>query len=242
MSVALDYAPLLLAHPGRTSPVGLEEYRTEDGYAGWHKALTTMTPEQVVEEVKAAGVRGRGGAGFPTGSKWAFILRSPGAKSVAVNADESEPGTFKDRELIEIEPHRVLEGVALCCYAIGAETAFVYIRGEYVEPADRLEAAIADAEAANLLGAGCLGTTVNVKIHVFRGAGAYICGEETALLESLEGRRPMPRSRPSIGGRQSSTTSRRWPMCRRSSIAAAAGTTRSGPRRGIRVPRFSVCR
>jgi NADH-quinone oxidoreductase subunit F len=196
MSVALNYVPVLLPHPGRTRPVSLAEYCAEDGYAGWRKALTTMTPEQVIEEVKTAGLRGRGGAGFPAGMKWSFIPKAPGAKYVAVNADESEPGSFKDRELIEIEPHRVLEGVALCCYAIGAETAFVYIRGEYVEPADRLEAAIAEAEAANLLGDGCLGTSVNVKIHVFRGAGAYICGEETALLESLEGRRPMPRSRP----------------------------------------------
>ncbi len=196
MSVELNYARVLLTHPGRTTPVSLDEYRAEDGYAGWRKALTEMAPEQVVEEVKASGLRGRGGAGFPTGMKWSFIPKAPGAKYVAVNADESEPGTFKDRELIEIEPHRVLEGVALCCYAIGAETAFVYIRGEYVQPADWLEAAIAEAEAANLLGAGCLGTAVNVKIHVFCGAGAYICGEETALLESLEGRRPMPRSRP----------------------------------------------
>jgi NADH-quinone oxidoreductase subunit F len=196
MSVALDYEPVLLTHPGRTSAVSLKEYRAEDGYAGWQKALTSMTPDDVVEQVKASGLRGRGGAGFPTGAKWGFIPKAAGAKYVAVNADESEPGTFKDRELMEIEPHRVLEGVALCCYAIGAETAFIYIRGEYVEPADRLEAAIAEAEAANLLGAGCLGTQVNVRIHVFRGAGAYICGEETALLESLEGRRPMPRSRP----------------------------------------------
>jgi NADH-quinone oxidoreductase subunit F len=196
MSVALDYAPVLLPHPGRTTPVSLDEYRAEDGYAGWRKALTTMTPDEVVEQVKASGLRGRGGAGFPTGAKWGFIPKAPGAKYVAVNADESEPGTFKDRELIEIEPHRVLEGVALCCYAIGAETAIVYIRGEYVEAADRLEAAIAEAEAANTLGRGCLGTQVNVRILVFRGAGAYICGEETALLESLEGRRPMPRSRP----------------------------------------------
>src|SRR5579859_802033 len=196
MSVALNYVPVLLTHPGRTGPVSLDEYCSEGGYAGWRKALTAMTPEQVIEEVKASGLRGRGGAGFPAGMKWSFIPKAPGAKYVAVNADESEPGTFKDRELIEVEPHRVLEGVALCCYAIGAETAFVYIRGEYVEPADRLEAAIAEAEAANVLGAGCLGTAVNVKIHVFRGAGAYICGEETALLESLEGRRPMPRSRP----------------------------------------------
>ncbi len=196
MSAALDYAPVLLPHPGRTTPVSLEEYRAEDGYAGWRKALTTMTPDEVVEQVKASGLRGRGGAGFPTGAKWGFIPKAPGAKYVAVNADESEPGTFKDRELIEIEPHRVLEGVALCCYAIGAETAIVYIRGEYIEAADRLEAAIATAEAADILGRGCLGTQVDVRILVFRGAGAYICGEETALLESLEGRRPMPRSRP----------------------------------------------
>src|SRR5437763_372563 len=196
VSVAIDYERVLLTHPGRTTPVSLKEYEAEGGYVGWRKALEKMTPEQVVEEVKASGLRGRGGAGFPTGNKWGFIPKSPGAKYVAVNADESEPGTFKDRELLEVEPHRVLEGVALCCYAIAAETAFIYIRGEYVEAADRLEAAIAEAEAANILGRGCLGTPVNVRILVFRGAGAYICGEETALLESLEGRRPMPRSRP----------------------------------------------
>jgi NADH-quinone oxidoreductase subunit F len=196
LSVALEYKPVLLPHPGRTTPVSLEEYRAERGYAGWQRALSDMTPEQVVEEVKTSGLRGRGGAGFPTGNKWSFIPKTSGAKYVAVNADESEPGTFKDRELMEIEPHRVLEGVALCCYAIGAETAFIYIRGEYVEPARRLEAAIAEAEAARLLGQRCLDTSTNVRIHVFSGAGAYICGEETALLESLEGRRPMPRSRP----------------------------------------------
>ncbi|MBV9580772.1 MAG: NADH-quinone oxidoreductase subunit NuoF, partial [Chloroflexi bacterium] len=187
---------MLLPHPGRSQPLSLDEYRAEGGYAGWHKALTSMTADDVIEVVKASGLRGRGGAGFPTGTKWSFIPKAPGAKYVAVNADESEPGTFKDRELMEVEPHRVLEGVALCCYAIGAETAFIYIRGEYVRAADRLEAAIAEAEAAGLLGHGCQGTSVNVTIIVFRGAGAYICGEETALLESLEGKRPMPRSRP----------------------------------------------
>jgi NADH-quinone oxidoreductase subunit F len=192
----VDFERVLLPHPGRSEPLSLEEYRAEFGYAGWQKALTSMTPEQVIEEVKASGLRGRGGAGFPTGTKWSFIPKAPGAKYVAVNADESEPGTFKDRELMEIEPHRVLEGIALCCYAIGAETAFIYIRGEYVCAADRLEAAIAEAEAAGVLGHACHGTSVNVTIIVFRGAGAYICGEETALLESLEGKRPMPRSRP----------------------------------------------
>src|SRR6202140_564028 len=155
MTVALNYIPVLLTHPGRTGPGSLADYQAEDGYAGWRKALTAMTPEQVVEEVKAAGLRGRGGAGFPTGNKWSFIPKTAGAKYVAVNADESEPGTFKDRELIEVEPHRVLEGVGVCCYGIGAETAIVYIRGEYVEAADRLEAAIAEAEAANILGRGC---------------------------------------------------------------------------------------
>ena len=196
MTVATDYVRVLLPHPGRQTPVSLKEYQVDDGYAAWKKALTDMTPDQVIEEVKASGLRGRGGAGFPTGAKWGFIPKAPGAKYVAANADESEPGTFKDRELMEIEPHRVLEGIALCSYAIGAETAIIYIRGEYVCAADRLEAAIAEAEAAGILGRGCLGTSVNVRILVFRGAGAYICGEETALLESLEGRRPMPRSRP----------------------------------------------
>src|SRR5579859_6562356 len=170
MSVALNYARVLLTHPGRTTPVSLSEYRAEDGYAGWRKAVTEMAPEQVVEEVKASGLRGRGGAGFPTGMKWSFIPKAPGAKYVAVNADESEPGTFKDRELIEIEPHRVLEGVALCCYAVGAQTAFIYIRGEYVVAADRLEAAIAEAEAAGILGQSCMGTPTLVRVLVFRGA------------------------------------------------------------------------
>src|SRR5207249_3121896 len=128
-----------LTHQGRSTPVSLREYCAEQGYVAWRKALTSMTPDQVVEEVKTSGLRGRGGAGFPTGNKWGFIPKTAGAKYVAVNADESEPGTFKDRELMEIEPHRVLEGIALCCYAIGAETAFIYIRGEYIEPADRLE-------------------------------------------------------------------------------------------------------
>ncbi len=148
MTVALDYQRVLLPHPGRTEPLSLDEHKAEDGYAAWQKALIRMTPDQVIEEVKASGLRGRGGAGFPTGTKWSFIPKTGGAKYVAVNADESEPGTFKDRELMEVEPHRVLEGVALCSYAIGAETAFIYIRGEYVCAADRLEAAIAEAEAA----------------------------------------------------------------------------------------------
>ncbi len=192
----VGYKPILIPHPGRATPIELEEYRREGGYRGWEKAVREMTPDQVVEEVKASGLRGRGGAGFPAGVKWSFVPKVEGAKYMVCNADESEPGTFKDRDIMEIEPHMLLEGVAIGSYAIAAQDAFIYIRGEYVTAADRLDAAIAAAERAGLLGGNVLGTGYNLKIHVFRGAGAYICGEETALLESLEGRRPMPRSRP----------------------------------------------
>ncbi|MBV8087081.1 MAG: NADH-quinone oxidoreductase subunit NuoF [Chloroflexi bacterium] len=178
------YHPVLLRYAGRPAPVGLDEY---GGYGAWRKAQE-LTPEQVTEEVKQSNLKGRGGAAFPTGAKWGFVPKVDGPKYLAVNADESEPGTFKDREIIETNPHLLVEGILIACYAFGAKTAFVYIRGEYHIPADRLEAAIAEARQAGLLG--------DYEIFVFRGAGAYICGEETALLESLEGRRPMPRSRP----------------------------------------------
>ncbi|MGH2470297.1 MAG: NADH-quinone oxidoreductase subunit F, partial [Chloroflexota bacterium] len=175
---------MLLAHAGRTAPVGLEEH----GYAAWKKVRAEMSPDQVVAEVKNAGLSGRGGAGFPTGMKWGLIPKGDGPKYLCVNADESEPGTFKDRELMEIEPHLLVEGVLIASYAFGAKEAFIYIRGEYRVAADRVEAALAEARQAGLL-EGC-------RISVFRGAGAYICGEEMALMESLEGRRPMPRSKP----------------------------------------------
>src|SRR5215204_6345060 len=191
-----DYKPILLPDAGRREPMWLEEYRSRGGYEGWIKAIKEMDPAAVVEEVKAAGLRGRGGAGFPAGLKWSFVPKIPGPKYMVCNADESEPGTFKDREIMEIYPHELIEGVAIGSYGIGGEEAFIYIRGEYTVAADRLEAAIEEATKAGLLGNDVMGTGVNSKIHVFRGAGAYICGEETALLESLEGRRPMPRSRP----------------------------------------------
>jgi NADH-quinone oxidoreductase subunit F len=180
---AVAYEPVLLRYQGRTAPVGLDEY----DYSAWRKARE-MTPDQVTEEVKQSNLKGRGGAAFPTGAKWSFVPKVDGAKYLAVNADESEPGTFKDREIIETNPHLLVEGILIACYAFGARTAFVYIRGEYQIPADHLEAAITEARQAGLL--------ADYEILVFRGAGAYICGEETALLESLEGRRPMPRSRP----------------------------------------------
>src|SRR6266496_6405338 len=194
--IRANYKPILLPHPGRATPVWLEEYQSEGGYKGWEKAVKEMTPKDVVEEVKASGLRGRGGAGFPAGLKWGFVPPIPGPKYMVCNADESEPGTFKDREIMEIEPHMLVEGVAIGSYAIGGEDAFIYIRGEYTVAADRLEQAIAEAEQAGILGDNVFGKGVRSKIHVFRGAGAYICGEETALLESLEGKRPMPRSRP----------------------------------------------
>ncbi|MBV9120358.1 MAG: NADH-quinone oxidoreductase subunit NuoF [Chloroflexi bacterium] len=181
---AEDYQPLLLRYSGRSEPVGLEEY---GGYRAWKKARE-MTPDEVTNEVKESNLKGRGGAGFPTGMKWSFVPKVDGPKYLTVNADESEPGTFKDREIMETCPHMLIEGSLIACYAFGAHTAFIYIRGEYRVAADRLEAAIDEARRAGLL--------EEYEVFVFRGAGAYICGEETALLESLEGRRPMPRSRP----------------------------------------------
>ena len=165
-------------------------------YRGLEKALREYEPAQVTEIVSNATLLGRGGAGFPAGRKWSFIPKGPGQKYLTVNADESEPGTFSNRELMETDPHLLLEGVALCCYAIGASLGIIYIRGEYIYAADQLDRAITEARARNYLGPNILGTDYSLEVFVFRGAGAYICGEETALLESVEGNRPMPRSRP----------------------------------------------
>ncbi len=196
---SIGYTPILLPNPGRTTGVTLKEYEARGGYVGLKKALA-MVPDAVTTNVKDAGLKGRGGAGFPTGLKWSFVPKMPGPKYLVVNADESEPGTFKDRDLMEIEPHLLLEGIAIGSYAIGCELAFIYIRGEYTVAGARLEAAIKEAKAAGLLGASSLkkadGSPFHLEVIVFLGAGAYICGEETALIESLEGNRPMPRSRP----------------------------------------------
>jgi NADH-quinone oxidoreductase subunit F len=191
----VDYTPVLLAHPGRTTQVSLDEYRAAGGYEGLAAALQKK-PEEVTDLVKQSNLRGRGGAAFSAGVKWSFVPKGPGPKHLVVNADESEPGTFKDRELMEVESHLLIEGMAIASYAIGCNEAFLYLRGEYVEAGERMRAAIAAAERAGILGDQVLGSAFALKIHVFLGAGAYICGEETALLESLEGKRPMPRSRP----------------------------------------------
>jgi len=171
-------------------------YRRNGGYAAAEKALK-MAPADIVEEVKKSGLRGRGGAGFPTGMKWSFLARPEGVPRYLVcNADESEPGTFKDRYLMEFLPHLLIEGLLISSFALGSERTYIYIRGEYAWIVDILEEAIAEANAAGFLGTNILGTGFNCQIYVQRGAGAYICGEETALLESLEGKRGNPRIKP----------------------------------------------
>lgn len=172
-------------------------YRREGGYRSVEKALKTMTQEEIVEEVKKSGLRGRGGAGFPAGMKWSFIAKPEGVpRHLVCNADESEPGTFKDRYLMEFIPHLLIEGLIVASYALGSNTTYIYIRGEYAWIPDILEQAIAEAKANGFLGKNILGTGFDCEIYVQRGAGAYICGEETALIESLEGKRGNPRIKP----------------------------------------------
>jgi NADH-quinone oxidoreductase subunit F len=172
-------------------------YRREGGYRAVEKALKTMSPDQVTEEVKKSGLRGRGGAGFPAGMKWSFLAKPEGVPRYLVcNADESEPGTFKDRYLMEFIPHLLVEGLIVASYALGSNRTFIYIRGEYAWIVDILEQAIAEAKTNGWLGKNILGTGFDCEIYVQRGAGAYICGEETALIESLEGKRGNPRIKP----------------------------------------------
>jgi len=175
---------------------GYDVYRQHGGYAAVEKALR-MTPDEVVEEVKKSGLRGRGGAGFPTGMKWSFLAKPPGVPRYLVcNADESEPGTFKDRYLMEFLPHLLIEGLIASSWALGSNRTYIYIRGEYAWIVDILEQAIAEANAHGWLGTDIKGSGFDCQIYVQRGAGAYICGEETALIESLEGKRGNPRIKP----------------------------------------------
>jgi len=174
-----------------------ETYRREGGYRSVEKALKTMTPDQVTDEVKKSGLRGRGGAGFPAGMKWGFLAKPEGIpRHLVCNADESEPGTFKDRYLMEFLPHLLIEGLVVSSYALGSNHTYLYIRGEYAWIVDILEQAIAEAKNNGFLGRNIQGSGFDCEIHVQRGAGAYICGEETALLESLEGKRGNPRIKP----------------------------------------------
>jgi len=175
----------------------LSFYLKNGGYGAWRKILRDTKPADVIEEVKKSGLRGRGGAGFPTGMKWSFVPKdSPKPKYLVCNADESEPGTFKDRYIIEREPHLLLEGICIASYAINSHTAYIYIRGEFAYGAKVLQQAIRDAVNAGWLGKNIQGTGYDLEIAVHRGAGAYICGEETALLESIEGKRGWPRLKP----------------------------------------------
>ncbi len=180
-------------------PWTLENYRKLGGYQAWQRIVREgQTPEQVIEVVKASGLRGRGGAGFPTGLKWSFMPRNaPGQKYIVCNSDESEPGTCKDRDILRYNPHAVIEGMAIGGYSIGATVGYNYIRGEFEdEPFPRFEQALKEAYDAGYLGKGLFGTNVDFDLYTFLGAGAYICGEETALLESLEGKKGMPRFKP----------------------------------------------
>ena len=180
--------------PGRA---GIEGYRASGGYEALERALGGMSPEELLDLIADSGLAGRGGAGFPTGQKWRAVAEAPGTpKTVVCNADEGEPGCFKDRALLDYDPHAVIEGMLLAAYASGAERGFIYLRYEYPETCEILERAIAEAEAADLLGADILGSGFEFHLFLRRGAGAYICGEEGSLLNSLEGRHPFPRNRP----------------------------------------------
>ena len=191
------FEPVLLRNVDVPDGHLLSTYEAGGGYRALRKALSEYTPDEIVDLVKESNLRGRGGAGFPTGMKWSFVPKAAGKpKYLCCNADEGEPGTFKDRIIMERDPHQLIEGLAVSAYAIGAETAYVYIRGEYVTAIRRMEQAIAEAHENGCLGTGILGSNFNFMVYIHRGAGAYICGEETAMLESLEGKRAQPRLKP----------------------------------------------
>lgn len=179
-------------------PAWLEDYRRTGGYRGLARVVKDLTPQEVQSEVKESGLRGRGGSGFPTGVKWALVPMGPdaGQKYLVANGDEMEPGTFKDRLLLERDPHQLIEGVAIAAYAIQASVAYIFLRGEYCLAAERLKRAIAEAEQQAYLGRNLLGSEFSLKVHLHTSAGRYICGEETALLNSLEGKRATPRAKP----------------------------------------------
>ena len=188
---------IALRNCGVINPENIEEYIAVDGYQALGKVLTEMTPEQVIEEVKASGLRGRGGAGFSTGMKWMFTANATGdQKYVACNADEGDPGAFMDRSILEGDPHTVIEAMAIAAYAVGADQGYIYIRAEYPIAVNRLQIAIEQAKEAGLLGKNIFGTDFSFDLELRLGAGAFVCGEETALMNSIEGKRGEPRPRP----------------------------------------------
>jgi NADH-quinone oxidoreductase subunit F len=187
--------PVLSQHFGDPAATSLDGWKKRGGYRGLERALA-MDPAAVITLVKDSGLRGRGGAGFPTGMKWSFLKPDGRTHYLCCNADESEPGTFKDREIMRWTPHALIEGCAIACHAMYAETCYIYIRGEFTEPLERMEAALKEARAAGIIGKNAMGSGRTIDVWVHKGAGAYICGEETALMNSLEGRRGNPRIKP----------------------------------------------
>ena len=188
---------LVLENCGAINPEQIEEYIAVGGYEALAKAVTTMSPEDVIEEIQKSGLRGRGGGGFPTGMKWQFAKASVSDKKYVIcNADEGDPGAFMDRSVLEGDPHKILQGMAVCGYAIGADEGYIYVRAEYPLAIKRLRIAIEQAEAMGLLGENIFGSGFSFKLHIKEGAGAFVCGEETALMASIEGKRGMPRPRP----------------------------------------------
>ena len=188
---------IVLERAGIIDPESIDDYIIHDGYQALAKAVTEMSPEEIFTMLEKSGLRGRGGAGFPTGTKWRFVNKTKSNKKYVIcNADESEPGTFKDRLILEGDPHSILEALAIAAYAVGADEGYLYIRGEYTIAQERVKKAILQAEEMGILGENIFGTDFKLKLHVHSGAGAYICGEETALIESIEGKRGEPRARP----------------------------------------------
>ena len=188
---------IVLENSGFVEPGRIESYIETGGYRSLHHVLQEMSARQVVDEIKKSGLRGRGGAGYPTGLKWATVAKQPhGRKFVVCNADEGDPGAFMDRSIMESDPHRVLEGMAIAAYAVGADRGYIYIRGEYAHAIERLDAAIKQARGLGLLGSQIFESPFDFRLDIRIGAGAYVCGEETALLHSIEGLRGVPRPRP----------------------------------------------
>jgi len=197
--MAMNETPLTARMDPQRGPLDLDAYRRARGYAAARQALAQMTPQEVIDQVSESRLRGRGGAGFPTGKKWSFVPevdKVPAPRYLVVNADEMEPGTFKDRYLMEGDPHQLIEGILLSAYAIQADQAFIFLRGEYTRSAERLRRAIAEAYAAGWLGRDIQGSGYHLELHLHLSAGRYLCGEETALLSALEGGRALPRSKP----------------------------------------------
>ncbi len=188
---------IVLRNCGIIDPESIDDYRAADGYQAIEKVLATMSPQDVINEITKSGLRGRGGAGFPTGIKWGFARKSPGGqKYIICNADEGDPGAFMDRSVLESDPHSIIEGMLIAGYAVGASEGYIYVRAEYPLAIQRLEMALAKAKVTGFIGEGILGYDFDFDIRIRQGAGAFVCGEETALIMSIEGRRGMPRFRP----------------------------------------------